>query len=154
MAWSKNRTLTVFTAVALGLSIGWTLGAQDKPAKQWKSQEEFDLANQANKAAPADRVAILDKWKTGFAQSDYADVRDDLYLITYQQVNNPRKAFDQAVDILKTRPNNFLALSAIEGIAYQINPLPPADTDTVEKTSKYMLDNLDTIFAAGNNPAT
>jgi hypothetical protein len=99
-------------------------------------------------------VAILDKWKAGYAQSDYADVRDDLYLITYQQVNNPRKAFDQAVNILKTRPNNFLALSAIVGAAFQFNPLQPADADTIEKTAKYMLDNLDTIFAAGNNPVT
>lgn len=153
---SKNRIVTMITALALGLSIGWTLGAQtpDANAKKWKSQEEFDLANQANKATPQERIAILDKWKQQYAQSDYSDVRDSLYLITYQQTNNPRKAFDTAVDILKTRPNEFLALSAIEGAIYQIMPPTPADLDTAEKTSKYLLDNMDTVFAPANHPAT
>lgn len=152
LAWSKNRAVTVVTAVVLGLGIGWTLGAQDKPAKQWKSQEEYQLANDANKATPQDRIAILDKWKQGYPQSDYGDVRETLYLMTYQQLNNCRKSVDAAADILKSRPNDFLALSAIEGCIYQMNPPSPADLDTAEKTSKYLLDNLDTVFAAGNNP--
>jgi tetratricopeptide (TPR) repeat protein len=147
--------MTVVTALALGLCIGWTLAAQTaEKKKEWKSQEEFDLANQANKATPQERIAILDKWKQGYAQSDYSDVRDTLYLMTYQQVNNPRKALEMAVEILKTHPNDFLALSAIEGAMYQINPLTPADLDIGEKTSKYLLDNLDTVFMPANHPAT
>ena len=150
---SKKRVVTAAIAVVLGLSIGWTLGAQDKPAKQWKSQEEYQLANDANKAEkPADRLPILDKWKQQYPQSDYADTRDDIYLITYQQMNNPRKSFDQALEILKTRPNNFMALSAIEGQIYSFNPPSPADLDAAQKASQYLLDNLDKVFAAGNNP--
>lgn len=155
-AWSKNRIVTALAAAALGLSIGWTLGAQDKKDKQWKDQQEYQLANDANKpeTKPADRIPILDKWKQGYPQSDYADVRENMYLMTYQQLNNCRKAVDTAVDILKTHPNEFLALYAIGGCIYQLNPPSPADLDTTEKTSKYILDNLDMVFAAGNNPPT
>jgi len=151
-AWSKNRAVTVVTAVVLGLGIGWTLGAQDKTEKKWKDQQEYQLANDANKAGPQDRIAILDKWKQGYPQSDYGDVRETLYLMTYQQQSNCRKSIDAAGDILKSRPNDFLALSAIEGCIYQMNPPAPADLDTAEKTSKHLLDSLDTVFADGNNP--
>jgi len=152
-AWLKNRVVALVTAAVLGLSIGWTLGAQDKAEKKWKSQEEYDLANQAGKAgAPAERLQILDKWKQGYAQSDYSDVRDYLYVVTYQQMNNCRKAVDTSAEILKTKPNNFTALQAIGGCIYLMNPPQPADLDTAEKASRYLLDNLNAVFADGNNP--
>jgi tetratricopeptide (TPR) repeat protein len=149
---SNNRVVTVVTALALGLCIGWTLAAQTTE-KKWKSQEEFDLATAADKAAPQAKIAALDKWKQQYAQSDYADVRDNMYLLAYQGLNNFQKAIDTAADILKARPNDFLALNAIEGAIYQVNPQTPADLDIGEKTSKYVLDNLDMIFAPANKPA-
>jgi len=156
-AWSKNRYAALAAAV-LGLTIGWTLGAQDKPAKQWKSQEEYQLANDAGKEGdPAKRLATLDKWKQGYAQSDYADVRDYLYIVTYQQMQNCRKAFDASVDVLKARPNDFPALQAIEGCIYTINGSNPpvgADLDAAERVSKYILSNADAVFAGDNHPLT
>ena len=64
-----------------------------------------------------------------------------------------RQAFDKAAEILKTRPNHFYSLSAIERLVYTLPPPPkPADLDTAERVSKYLLDNLDTVFAASNKP--
>jgi hypothetical protein len=64
-----------------------------------------------------------------------------------------RQAFDKATEILKTRPNHFYSLSAIERLVYTLPPPPKdADLDVAERVSKYLLDNLDTVFAASNKP--
>jgi len=160
----KYRTLTTITAVGLGLALGWGLGTQeikaqapDAPAKVWKGanggKEEYDLA-QAISAAKDDkgRLEALDKWKTAFPQSDYADVREDQYLFVYQGANMHRQAFDKAVEILKTNPNHFYALRAVISSVQALMPPQPADLDTAERTAKYIQDNLDTVFAAANRP--
>ena len=60
------------------------------------------------------------------------------------------QAFDMSVDILKTRPNDVRALSAIVGYVYTFNPPSPADLDTAEKAAQHIITNLDTIYAPAN----
>ena len=127
----SNKWLPVVAALGLGLTFGWTLAAQEaKPAKNWKDRAEFDLADAANKAAAKDRVALIDKWKAGYAQSEYADERMDMYLLTYRELNDCRKAFDTSVEILKTRPNHEFSTAIVLGCLYAFNPPQPADLDT------------------------
>ncbi len=99
------------------------------------------------------RLATLDKWKGALGKAITGNVRQDMYLITYQQLNNGRQAFDTSVDILKTRPNDVRALSAIVGYIYTFAPPQPADLDTAEKAAKHLLADLDTIYAAANKPS-
>jgi len=154
----KNSILKLITSVGLGLSIGWVLAAQEpKPAdtakKDWKGQEEYNLFQAFQKADPKGKIEALDKWKAAFPASDFAQEREEQYLFVYQQTNMNREAFDKAAEILKTRPNHFYSLSAIERLIYTLPPPPkPADLDTAERVSKYLLDNLDTVFAASNKP--
>ena len=159
----KNSILKLITSVGLGLSIGWVLAAQEpKPAdtakadtakKDWKGQEEYNLFQAFQKADPKSKIEALDKWKAAFPASDFAQEREEQYLFVYQQTNMNREAFDKAAEILKTRPNHFYALSAIERLIYTLPPPPkPADLDTAERVSKYLLDNLDTVFAPSNKP--
>ena len=156
----KNSILKLITCVGLGLSVGWVLAAQeskpaDAPKKEWqKGQEEYNLFQAFQKADPKGRIEALDKWKAAFPNSDFADEREEQYLFVYQQAKMNRQAFDKATEILKTRPNHFYSLSAIESLVYTLPPPPkPADLDTAERVSKYLLDNLDTVFAASNKPA-
>lgn len=161
----KLRTLTTTAAVGIGLALGWGLAtqeirAQDAKAaeKKWQGkdggQEEFGLATAADKATDAKaRIAALDKWKQAFPQSDYGDVRDDLYLGAYQEAMMNRQAFDKAVEILKTHPNHFFALRTILTVAQALMPPSPADLDNTSRYSMYILDNADTAFAAANKPA-
>lgn len=155
----KNPILKVMVAAGLGLSLGWVLAAQEpKPAdaakKEWqKGQEEYNLFQAFQKADPKGKIEALDKWKAAFPASDFAQEREEQYLIIYQQLNMNRQAFDKAAEILKTRPNHFYSLSAIERLIYTLPPPPsPADLDTAERVSKYLLDNLDTVFAESNKP--
>jgi len=154
----KNPILKVFAAIGLGLSLGWVMAAQEsKPAdaakKDWKGQEEYALFQNYQKADPKGKIEALDKWKAAFPASDFAEEREEQYLIIYQQTNMNRQAFDKAAEILKTRPNHFYSLSAIERLVYLLPPsITPADLDTAERVSKYLLDNLDTVFAPSNKP--
>jgi len=159
------RTLTTITAVGLGLALGWGLGMQPieaqapaaAPAKQnWKDQKEFDLYTAFTKATGKGKIEALDKWKQEYPTSDFAFDREEAYLGTYQDptVNMPRQAFDKAAEILKTQPNHFFSIYAVETVMYQLMPAQPADLDTGERVSKHVLADLETIFAADNMPKT
>src|SRR5581483_1069150 len=159
----KNSMLRLVVAAGLGLTLGWGLAAQepaksdtakDAAKKEWKGQEEYNLFQNYQKAADAKaKIDALDKWKAAFPNSDFAPEREEQYLILYQQLKMNREAFDKAAEILKTRPNHFYSLSAIERLIYTLPPPPkPADLDTAERVSKYILANLDTIFAPSNRP--
>ncbi|MGH9647198.1 MAG: hypothetical protein ACRD4E_10310, partial [Bryobacteraceae bacterium] len=166
----KYRSWMTITAVGIGLALGWGLGtqqinAQDAKApdakaskKVWKGanggQEEYGLAQAIDKATDAKgKIAALDKWKSAFPQSDFDDLRQDAYLGAYQAANMNREAFAKALEILKTNPNHFYALRAIVSLAQTLMPPTPADLDNAARVSMYILDNLDTAFAAANKPA-
>ncbi len=159
-------SLVAIAALAAGLyaqAPAATPAAAPKSAKNWKDTAEYDLYTAIIKpdATPADRLKNLDKWKAAYPTSDYADTRQQIYLITYAAMNNHRAAFDAALEILKTDPNN---LAAIQEVLGYIRFLEPADTkaalsaqnkadlDATEKVARYLLANADTVFAADKMP--
>jgi len=154
----KNPILTLIAVAGLGLGLGWVLAAQEPKAeaakKDWqKGQEEYNLFQAYQKADPKGKIEALDKWKAAFPASDFAEEREEQYLSVYQQLGMTRQAFDKAAEIVKTRPNHFYSLSAIERLVYTLPPPPkPSDLDTAERVSKYLLDNLDVVFTASNKP--
>ena len=156
----KKHILTIITAAVLGLTFGWGFGgheakAQDtkKRAPETKSDEEYKAAKAYQDAAPKDKPAALDNWKKGFPQSEFADQWPEMYLFAYNDLKDARKTFDQAAEILKTRPNYFYSLQFILSNATQLNPLQPADLDIIERVSKHILDEPNAVFAADNKPA-
>jgi tetratricopeptide (TPR) repeat protein len=149
-------TLIVMAAAAAGLL------AQAPAAKNWKDRAEYDLYDSITKEAmPAARLASLDKWKSGYPQSDYADVRLKAYLITYQQMNNHRAAFDTATEILKADPTDQASIQEILGFLRALMPTQAnaalsaqnrSDLDTAEKTARYLLANADAVYGAAKKP--
>ncbi len=163
MTLNYRTLMTTITAVGIGLALGWGLGTQQikaqdtkAPAKNWKSTDEYNLYDAFSKAKGKDKIAALDKWKAGFADSDYAFDREEAYLGTYQELGMTRQYFDKAVEILNTHPNHFFSIYAVETALYALNPAAPApaDLDTGEKVSKHVLNDLDAIFAPANKPGT
>jgi len=138
------------------------LAAQDKQdkKKEWKDRSEYDLYEAITKTQdPNQWLSILDKWKSQYAQSDYSDVRRQMYLTTYRALNKPPEAFHAALEVLKDNPDNLVALSAISGYVYALVPLSAALTpeqtvelDTAEKAAGTILGNLDTIYSKDNRP--
>ncbi|MEQ1883956.1 MAG: hypothetical protein ABL967_02775 [Bryobacteraceae bacterium] len=157
----RLKNIFISSFVMAGLAIG--LHAQAPAQKNWKDRAEYDLYTEITKpdATPQARLQNLEKWKAGYAQSEYADVRLKIYLVTYQQMNNHRAAVDTAVEILKAEPNDLAALTEIVGFGLSLVPADPkatlsaankADLETVEKTAAYVTGNLDAIYAADKKP--
>jgi tetratricopeptide (TPR) repeat protein len=146
-------------AALMAVSLVSALVAQEKK-KEWKERAEYDLYESITKTQdPNQWLATLDKWKSQYAQSDYADVRRQMYLTTYRALNKPTEAFNAAIEVLKDNPNNLVALSAIVGYLYPLVPLntqPGAEQiselDTAEKAATTILANLDTIYSKENRP--
>jgi hypothetical protein len=144
--------------------VGLQAQAPAKPAeKQWKDRAEYDLYSEIIKpdATPAARLQNLDKWKSAYPTSEYADQRQKIYLITYQQMNNHRAAFDTAAEILKTDPNDAASVQEILGFVRALMPQKAdvalsaqnkADLDTAEKVARALLTNPDAIYGADKKP--
>ncbi len=152
------KTSTVGSVILALLALG--LAAQEKK-KEWKERAEYDLYESISKTTdPNAWLSILDKWKTQYPQSDYADVRRQMYLATYRQLNRPREAFNAAEEVLKDNPNSLVALSAIVGYVYplvpanqaQLTPQMAVDLETAEKATVHILDNLDLVYSNENRP--
>lgn len=152
----KNRILLTLTAVALGLGMGWVAAAQEDQRK-WGGKdggrEEYDLYDKANNADANTRIAALDEWKQRFPDSDFKDLRENAYLITYQQLGDCRNSFDWAVTIRKRVPNDFLSNSSILRCVVTFMPPAEADLAAAEEVANYLMANADAAFAAANKPA-
>jgi hypothetical protein len=153
----KKTLISSIMLVTVVLTASVAVRAQAPAAapatKNWKDRAEYDLYDTITKdATPASRLQNLEKWKSQYPQSEYADVRQKIYLVTYQQMMNHRAAFDTATEILKSDPNDLTSLTEIVGYGLTLMPPSKADLDTIEKTSRYILDNIDKIYAADKKP--
>jgi tetratricopeptide (TPR) repeat protein len=151
---------TSATKAAILLMVGLGLAAQEKK-KEWKDRPEYDLYEAITKASdPNVWLTNLDKWKTQYPQSEYADVRRQMYLATYRQLNRTRDAWNAALEVLKDNPNNLVALSTIVGSVYQLvgvnepqlTAQMSSDLDAAEKSAMYILGNLDAVYSKDNRP--
>ncbi len=148
-------------AAVVVLTLAAALHGQESKKKEWKDRAEYDIYESITKTQdPNQWLAALDKWKQQYPQSDYADVRRQLYLETYRALNKPREAFGAAQEVLKDNPNNLVALSAVVQYVYPLVPpgsasLTPeqqSDLDAAEKAAQHILSNLDTIYSKDNRP--
>jgi len=136
---------------------------QVQAEKNWKDRAEYDLYSEIVKpdATPAARLANLDKWKAAYPASEYSPERLKIYLITYQQLNKHREAFDTATEILKTDPNDQAATQEILGFIRALMPQQAnatlsaqnkADLDTAEKVARNLLANPDALYGPDKKP--
>jgi len=144
MVLSRIRNIALALVACLGCAA----------AQQAKDQAEADLINSIPNDTDANhRLTSLDKWTKDYPDTAFAAQRQMFYLVTYQQLNRTKDAFNTAAGMLKTDPNNELALRTIIGSVYTLNPPSPADLDTAEKASTYVLANLDALYDPAKKPA-
>ncbi len=149
-------------AMAIAVSLAASLFGQDKTEKkrEWKDRAEYDLYESIVKTQdPNQWLTALNNWRQQYPESEYADVRRQLFLETYRALNKPGEAFVAAQDVLKDNPNNLVALSAIVGYIYTLVPagvtLTPsqdADLSIAGQAARTILDNTDAIYSKDNRP--
>ncbi len=158
---SRVGLLLALAALGLVCSTAFAQDRKPEPKKEWKERAEYELYESVTKSAdPHQWVALLDKWKAQYPQSDFADLRRQLYLASYRALNEPRAAFDAAAEVLKDNPNNLVALSALVEYLYPLVPLSQADLtsaqsadlDTAHKAALALRDNIEIVCSKENRP--
>ena len=130
-------------------------GSAQAPQKNWKDRAEYDLYESITKeTTPAKRLELLNSWKQKYASSDFEDVRQQVFMATYAQMNRPADALKIAGEILATDPNNLQALSSALTSIFSIQNPTPDQLATSDKAANQVLSNADTLFAADKKPAS
>ena len=148
---TKKLAMALVAVVALGM-------AQDTPKpkqKVAKTAEEANLINSALKETDAaKRLTLLDTWKSKYAQTDFEDNRELMYMATYDQLKRPKDAIAMAEQILSHDPDNFEALRTILADWATVNGGKPDDTvmASAEKVANHFINDADAIFAEKNKP--
>ena len=125
---------------------------EEKKAKQVKDQQEYDLINSAiGEADPVKKIQVLDQWKEKYLQSDYAEDRMRMYMVSYQQSNQPAKAVEMATELLKVVPSDFSANYSIALLTPFLGLTTPHVLSEGDKAAKALLDGaIEKQFVAAN----
>ncbi|MCX6620254.1 MAG: hypothetical protein NTY38_04100 [Acidobacteria bacterium] len=138
-----------FGKILLGIAVvalltGTLVGLQ-APQKNWKPGE-YELYQAAAGATDLNaKVKKLDDWRDKFKESDYADIRQQLYLDTYQKLNKPDDALRVGGEILSQNPKDIRTTFIVASTALGL-PSPSADSAAVgEKAAHVLADNPDSL---------
>jgi tetratricopeptide (TPR) repeat protein len=144
---------TTVVGAVLVSSLAAVSAQENRKKPDWKDAAEYDLYKPITQTQdPKVWLDSLDKWTKQYPQSELAEVRRQIYLETYRELNRPREAFNAAVEVLRDNPNSLFALSTIVGLIYQLTPPAPADLDVAERATARILTNLDGIYTKENRP--
>jgi hypothetical protein len=121
---------------------------------QWKDRAEYDLYDAISKETQAaKRLELLNQWKQKYPSSEFSNIRQQLYLVTYQEMQNWPQVFATAKEILNNDPNNVTALSKLMSAIFVLQSPSPDDMAAAERAANNTLTNLDTLFAPDKKPA-
>ncbi len=152
MAVRLLKNVTQVAIVAL-LGVGGALAQQGE--KQWKDRAEYDLYVAITKEADNNKkLQILNEWKQKYPQSAFAKERLQLFLVTYQALNQPAHMAEAAQEILAMDPKDFQALYWLTLLTPTLGKSTPDVLSNGEKAAKGLLAALDETFAPEKRPAT
>ena len=145
----SKRFAIVAVATLLAIPALWG----QAPQKNWKDRGEYDLYDSITKeAGAAKKLELLNAWKEKYPATDFKQERLQLYLTTYQALNQPAKMVETAQEMLANDPKD---LQALYWIAF-LTPSLGKNTEDVlqpgEKAASGLLSNLDTFFAPEKKP--
>jgi hypothetical protein len=153
----KTMKLALAFVAVVALGFAQDTKPPDKPkGPVAKDEAEAKLINTAiAEGDPAKRLAELDEWSQKYAQTEFQDQRQLLYLVTYAQLKKGREAFDKAKEILAKHPDDYPSLSTIVSFGPTLNNNNPsqADFDTTIAAAQHMIDDADKVFDNSNRPA-
>jgi len=163
-----DRVSKLFLTMALMAGINVTLlpgqaqqpsqpaaGQPAQPQKNWKDRAEYDIYNAIVKEQDANkRLTLLNTWKEKYPASDYAPERLQVYLTTYNALNQPDKVIAAGNEVLQQDPKNLTALYLITMNTPRLTKPGLDDLGSGEKAGNGLISNLDMFFAADKKPAS
>src|SRR3954454_24753441 len=80
-------------------------------AAGWKDRAEYDLVLELREDASAQkRIELLDGWKARYPASEFQQMRQELYLTSYDALGDTRNMLRVAREMLKSEPDNRVGL--------------------------------------------
>lgn len=127
------------------------------PQRNWKDRAEYDLWAAAAKETNAQkRLELLNTWKQKYPATEMKVEMYQLYMGTYQQLNQGKNMLEAAQQLVAADPKAPTAMSAqywICELTVSLNNTEPAALDAGELAAKTLLGNLDAAYAADKKPA-
>lgn len=147
-----DRLPRVIVTIALTAVFAVASWAQEAPQKNWKDRAEYDIFEASTKATtPAERLKLLDSWKQKYPNTDFRFERQQLYLTTYQQLNNPAKMIEVSEEMLAENPKAIQALYWLTVLTINPNATSASELARGERAAKGLLENLDTLKPANTS---
>jgi hypothetical protein len=124
-------------------------------AASWTDRGEYDLALGIRaESVPKKRLELLDRWKAQYPQTEFRQVRRELYLSTFQSLADSAGMLAVAKEMLADQPDNLIG-------RYWCTLLIPAGNDTSpdtlhlgESAARGLLTSLNTYFNARKKPSS
>ncbi len=135
--------------------------AGQKATKNWKDRAEYDLYTKAAKGAdPQAKLAALKEWQEKYPQSEFSDMRNQLWLgtLAQQAPKDPAakpELLTKAGEVLKQDPKNFQAAYLISVYGPQVggqNPQPDLLTQ-VDTAAQTVMSEAPNVFDQSKKPA-
>jgi hypothetical protein len=153
------KSLKTITAVAVLTGLVMSSAVQPAHAqakeKKWKDTAEYDMYSEVQKDIAAKNftkmATDLDAWKAKYPESDYADVRDNLYVAAYNDSKQfskllaftgelMKKDLDASYPDPKSGPVDVIRILFNSAVGLQQLPNPtPQEMATGEKAARQLL---------------
>lgn len=122
-------------------------------AQQWKDREEYDLYQAvAKEQDPARRLVLLNSWKEKYPTTDFNQMRNSVFIQTYDALHQPDKVMQAGKEALQTNPRDFTALYLMALNVQLLRKPSHDDLAAGQKAAGGILANLDSVFAPSQKP--
>jgi tetratricopeptide (TPR) repeat protein len=119
---------------------GQTAQPQQPAQPKWKDRDEYDLVEAIRKEAdPKRKLARLDEWTQKYASTDFKEMRLEMYMDAYRQLNDPTRMLDAARKLLADYPKNMSGEYWADMLIVSTNAVNPTDLDLAERAAQGLL---------------
>jgi tetratricopeptide (TPR) repeat protein len=148
-----NRILRAPSFVVLAVGILKVGGLAQQP--RVKDQGEYDLYTSVLQAQndPNKQLQLLSTWKEKYPDSEFKQVREDLFAKDYLALNQPAQAIKAAQEALKINAKDLTALVDIVRAAPYVQPSTPETQKIGEDAANAIVNTWDTLKPAGVSDA-
>jgi tetratricopeptide (TPR) repeat protein len=109
-------------------------------AANWADRKEYDLVLSIRaEASPQKRLGLLDQWKSQYPTSEFQQVRQELYLSTYQALGDSPHTLSVAGEMLAAQPDSPVGAYWFTLLLPEESAASPEQLASGEKASRQLL---------------
>jgi hypothetical protein len=150
--FSKLAATVALAALTSGLAWGQGAAATEK---KYKDTAEYDVFNAASKEPnPTKALELLNTWKQKYPETDFKEERFQLFLQTYQKLNQGDNMIKVGEEWLAVNPKAVPPMYWITLLTVSLNNTEPARLALGEKAARGLLSYIETELTKEKKPAT